>query len=270
MDLKIQGKVALVTGASKGIGFATARLLSQEGCKVGISARSKDKLEEAAEKISQETGNEVLPLVGDMSVAADVDRVVSELIEHFGTIDIAVPCAGSAPGGLVEELTEEEWMGALNLKFMGYVRTCRAILPHMKANGGGTITMVIGNDGLKPPFYEIAPGACNAADINFASCLAEQYGPHGIRVNTVNPGPVDTGRWAWIEDTLGKAKGVTPEMTRKLVMASLPLGRICQPEEIATVVAFLSSPMASYVTGAHVPVDGAQRKALMDADLVKL
>jgi 3-oxoacyl-[acyl-carrier protein] reductase len=126
--------------------------------------------------------------------------------------------------------------------------------------------MVVGNDGLKPPFAEVVPGACNAADLNVASSLAEKYGYKGIRVNTVNPGPVATTRWDWVEETIAKERGLPLEQVRKLTLASLPLGYICKPEEIADVVLFLSSARASYVNGAHVPVDGAQRKALMYVD----
>lgn len=270
MHLGLEGSVALVTGASKGIGKAVALELSKEGCRVAVVARGKDKLEDAAMDIRDQTGNEVISIPGDMGVTEDTERVVKEAIDHFGRLDIAVPNAGSAPGGLVEDLTDDDWFGALNLKFMGYVRTARAVLPHMVQQGGGSIVMVVGNDGLKPPFYEIAPGACNAADHNFASSLAEQYGSRGIRVNTVNPGPVDTDRWDWIEQSFAKAKGIPQEKARKLVLGTLPPGRIATPEEIAGVVVFLASSRASFVNGAHVPVDGAQRKALMDADLVQL
>ena len=126
-----------------------------------------------------------------MSVVEDVERTVAETIERFDRIDILVTCAGSSPGGLLENLTEDDWFSSLNLKFMGYVRTCRAVVPHMRTAGGGSIVLVVGNDGLKPSYWEMTAGVANAADINFASSLAEQYGPLGIRVNTVNPGPVE-------------------------------------------------------------------------------
>src|SRR3546814_6229356 len=128
---------------------------------------------------------------------------------------------------------------------MGHMRGCRAALPHMAERGSGAVTMVVGNDGLKPPFAEIVPGACNAADINVASSLAEQYGYKGIRVNTVNPGPIDTSRWAWCEEEMAESRGLTLEQVRSLILASLPRGYICTPEEVADVVLFLSSDRAS-------------------------
>ena len=267
MELGLKNKNVLVTGGSKGIGRAVARSFAEEGANVVISARSRDDLAATAKEIADSTGAKVLPMAGDWRESTDVDRVVSEAISELGHLDVFVPCAGDAPPGQFETMDDEKWSWGLNLKFMGHIRGCRAILPHMAERGSGVVTMVVGNDGLKPPFAEIVPGACNAADINVASSLAEQYGYKGIRVNTVNPGPVDTSRWAWCEQDMSESRGLTPKQVRSLVLASLPRGYICTPEEVADVVVYLSSDRASYVSGAHVPVDGAQRKALMYADL---
>ena len=269
MDLGLQGQVAFITGASKGIGRATAEALSEEGCIVVVTARGEERLRQVAQEIASSTGNEVYPIPGDMMDNDAVAAAVAETYDRYDRIDVLVPCAGAAPGGLAETHDDEAWMQALNLKFLGYVRACRHVLPRMKEQGGGAVVMVVGNDGLQPPMWEVAPGACNAADLNFASCMADQYGPHGIRVNTVNPGPVDTDRWAWIEESLAESKGLDVETTRKLVNGSLPAGRIAQPREIASVVTFLASPRASFVNKAHIPVDSGQRKALMDADRIK-
>jgi 3-oxoacyl-[acyl-carrier protein] reductase len=267
MDLQLSGKKAIVTGGSKGIGRETTRILAEEGCDVAITARDQTRLEAVAKEIADATGRTILPLAGDMSDPADVQRCMSAAIEQFGGIDILVTCAGSSPGGLLEELTEEQWQASLGLKFMGYVRTCSAILPHMRERGTGSVVLVVGNDGMKSSYWELTAGAANAADNNFAVAMAEQYGRHGVRVNTVNPGPVNTDRWDGLEKRFAQDRKVEQSEARDIVLRTLPLGRICEPEEIAGVVAFLASPVASYVSGANVLVDGAQMKGLLDAGL---
>jgi 3-oxoacyl-[acyl-carrier protein] reductase len=260
-------QVVLITGGSKGIGRATAELLAEEGCKVVITARDEERLTRVAAEVRARTGGDVMSIAGDMSVREDVDRAVSGTLEGHGRIDVLITCAGSSPGGLVEELTEEQWLASLNLKFMGYVRSCTAVLPHMRRQGSGSIVLVVGNDGLKASYWEMTAGAANAADINFASSLAEQYGPLGIRVNTVNPGPVDTDRWEGLEQAFARDRGVSQDLAHELAVDSMPLGRICTAEEVADLTAFLASPRASFINGAHVPIDGGQRKALMDKKL---
>jgi NAD(P)-dependent dehydrogenase (short-subunit alcohol dehydrogenase family) len=264
MDLGLDGKIVFITGGSKGIGKQCARVFAEEGCTVVITARGQELLEEAAQELADATGQKIVSIAGDMSKPEEVERAVSEAVDSFGRIDILVTCAGSSPGGLLEDLTEDEWFSSLNLKFMGYVRACRAVLPRMKEQRSGSVVLVVGNDGLKPTPWETTAGVANAADINFASAMADQYGKSGVRINTVNPGPVNTDRWEGLEEAFARDKGVSRERAHELAVGSIPFGRICEPEEVADVVAFLASPKASFIHGAHVPIDGGQRKALMD------
>jgi 3-oxoacyl-[acyl-carrier protein] reductase len=164
----------------------------------------------------------------------------------------------------MEDLTDDQWYSSLNLKFMGYVRSMRAVLPHMRERGSGSIVLVVGNDGIKPSYWETTAGAANAAGINVASSMAEQYAPLGIRVNTVNPGPVNTGRWDGLEKAFARDKGVSQERAHELAVASIPLGRIAKPEEVADLVVFLASDRASFINGSHILIDGSQRKGIMD------
>ena len=264
MDLQLTDRVALVTGASKGIGRAVAEELAREKANVVITARTEQQLQDTAREISAMASREVVPLVGDMSKSEDVERCVGATLKQFGRIDILITCAGSSPGGLLEELTEEQWMSSLNLKFMGYVRSVRAVIPHMRERGEGAIVLVVGNDGLKPSYWEMTAGVANAADINFASSVAEQYGRYGVRINTVNPGPVNTDRWDGLEKAFARDKKVSQEKAHELAVSSIPFHRIAEPQEVAALVTFLASPRAAFINGAHIPIDGAQRKALMD------
>ena len=264
MELGFNGEVVLITGGSKGIGLESAKLFAEEGCRVAITARDAGGIESALEAIEGAGSPEVFGTTGDMTQSEDVGRVVAETLDRFGRIDVLVTCAGASPGGSLEDLTEEQWYSSLHLKLMGYVRACRAVLPHMRERGSGNVVLVVGNDGLKPIHFEVTAGAANAADQNFAAAIAEEYGAHGVRVNTVNPGPVDTDRWDLLEKAIAKGRGMSQADARKLVERSIPLGRICTAQEVANLVVFLASPRASFINGAHVPIDGAQRKALMD------
>lgn len=264
MELGFDGEIVFITGGSKGIGLASAKLFAEEGCSVAIVARDRAAVDEAVAEIGASGSGDVLGLTGDMTKTEDVKAAVDATLERFGRIDSLVTCAGASPGGSLEDLTEEQWYASLNLKLMGYVRACRAVLPHMRERGSGTVVLVVGNDGLKPIHFEVTAGAANAADHNFAAAIAEEYGKHGIRVNTVNPGPVDTDRWDLLEKKIAETRGISQEEAREFVSSSIPLGRICTAEEVANPVVFLASPRASFINGTHLVVDGGQRKALMD------
>jgi NAD(P)-dependent dehydrogenase (short-subunit alcohol dehydrogenase family) len=264
MDLGLRGKVALVTGGSKGIGKAVTRGLGTEGAKVAICARERGPLEKAAAELAAETGSQIFPVAGDLTKPADVRAIVDKTIAHFGRIDILVNNAGAAPGGLLLDLSEEDWQSALQLKFMGYVRCMTAVIPHMLKQGGGRIVNVVGNDGVKPIGIELTPSAANAADLAVTVALAEQYGRNGICINAINPGPVATERWDGLVAGIAKARGITDAEAQSRAERSIPLGRICTPEEVANVVVFVASDRASFMNGAVITLDGGQRKALLD------
>ena len=264
MDLGLRDRVALVTGGSKGIGKATALALAREGAHVAVCARGKELLDSVAADIAAETERTVLPIVADLNKEEDAQHFVRAAADHFGRLDILVNCAGGSPGGTLQNLEESQWMESLNLKFMGYVRTTKAAVGHMKERRWGRIINVIGNDGIKPIYFELTPGAANAAGINFTLAIAEELAPHGITVNAVNPGPVDTERWWGLVRTLSREMNISEAEAQERAVRSMPMGRLCTAEEVADVVVFLASERASFVTAASIAVDGAQRKAIMD------
>jgi NAD(P)-dependent dehydrogenase (short-subunit alcohol dehydrogenase family) len=264
MDLKLKGKIALVTGGSEGIGKGIARVLAQEGCDLAICARRKETLEATAAELRKETGRDILAITADLTKAEDAKNFIDTAARHFGRIDIMVNNAGSAAGGTIEFLTEEHWEQALQLKFMGFMRCMKHVLPYMVKQGKGRVVNLIGNDGVKESYWEIAPGAANAAGQNLTMALAGQYGRHNISFAAVNPGPVRTERWAGLVKAMSRDMKISYEEADKLAPKSIPLGRIAEVEEVANLVAYLASDLAHFVNGTMIEVDGGQDKALMD------
>jgi NAD(P)-dependent dehydrogenase (short-subunit alcohol dehydrogenase family) len=264
VDLQLNDKTALVTGASEGIGKAIARALAREGVDVAICARRKEPLEAAASEIARETNRKIIPIPADLTTPADAENFVKQAHAALGHVDILVNNAGSAPGGIIEFLSEEDWAQSLQLKFMGYVRCLKHVLPIMQKQGGGRVVNLIGNDGVKPSYWEIAPGAANAAGQNLTVALAGQYGKDNISFVAVNPGPVRTERWAGLVDAMARDMKIPREEADTLAPRSIPLGRIAESEEVANLVAYLASDLAHFINGTMIEIDGGQQKPLMD------
>jgi NAD(P)-dependent dehydrogenase (short-subunit alcohol dehydrogenase family) len=265
MELKLGGRVALVTGSSKGIGKAIARGLAEEGCKVALCARTAAEVEATAAAIGKQTGAETFAAHADLTRREDADRLIRAVVERFGRLDILVNNAGAARGGVIDRLSDEDWEQALQLKFLGYVRCIRAALPHMRRQGGGRVVNLIGNDGVKHSYWEIAPGAANAAGQNLTLSLAGQFGKENISFVAVNPGPVRTERWDGLVRAMARDMNISIAEADQLAPRSIPLGRIAEPEEVADLVVFLASDRARFINGTMIEIDGGQQKPLMDA-----
>jgi 3-oxoacyl-[acyl-carrier protein] reductase len=264
MDLQMTGKKAIVTGASEGIGKAITWALAKEGVDVAICARRKDPLAAAAAEISRATNRQIVPIAADLTKPKDAENFIREAHAALGRIDILVNNAGSAPGGVIEHLSEEDWASALQLKFMGYVRCMKHVLPIMQRQKKGRVVNLIGNDGVKVSYWEIAPGAANAAGQNLTKSLASQYGKDNISFVAVNPGPVRTERWAGLVKAMARDMNLSIEQADKLAPSSIPLGRIAESEEVANLVTYLASDLAFFVNGTMIEIDGGQDKVLMD------
>jgi 3-oxoacyl-[acyl-carrier protein] reductase len=264
MDLQMTGKKALVTGASEGIGKAITWAFAKEGVDVAICARRKGPLEATAAEISRATNRQIVPIAADLTKPADAENFVKKAHEALGRIDILVNNAGSSPGGVLEHLTEEDWAQSLQLKFMGYVRCMKHVLPIMRAQKKGRVVNLIGNDGVKVSYWEIAPGAANAAGQNLTMSLASQYGKDNISFVAVNPGPVRTERWTGLVKAMARDMKLSYEEADKAAPSSIPLGRIAECEEVANLVTYLASDLAFFVNGTMIEIDGGQDKVLMD------
>src|SRR5688572_6158553 len=264
MDLKLKGKTAAITGGSEGIGKGIALALAREGVDVAICARRMEPLEATAQEISKATGRKVVPITADLPQDKDAKNFIAHAHKAVGRIDIRINNAGSAAGGVIEHLTEDDWEKGLQLKFMGYVRCLRYVLPIMRAQGGGRVVNLIGNDGVKPSYWEICPGAANAAGQNLTMSLAGQYGKNNISFCAVNPGPVRTERWAGLVKAMSRDIKLSYEEADKLAPSSIPMGRIAEVEEVANLVVMLASPLMHMVNGTMIEIDGGQEKSLMD------
>ena len=264
MELQLKGKTALITGGSEGIGKGIAMGLAKEGVDVAICARRPDPLEATAQEIRDTTGVKVVALPCDLTDNDQAKKFIEGSAKDLGRVDIMVNNAGSSPGGVIEHLSEDDWEQSLQLKFMGYVRCLRYVLPIMKEQGGGRVVNLIGNDGVKPSYWEIAPGAANAAGQNLTMSLAGQYGKDNISFVAVNPGPVRTERWTGLVNAMARDMNLSFEEADKLAPSSIPLGRIAETEEVANLCVMLASPLMHFVNGTQIEIDGGQEKSLMD------
>jgi NAD(P)-dependent dehydrogenase (short-subunit alcohol dehydrogenase family) len=262
MNLGLAGKVALVTGASKGIGEAIAKALAEEGVNVALVARDAQRLAAAANDIAARSHRDAHAIAADLTHVAEVQRVVEHALAHFGRIDILVNNAGSIRTAPFLEMPDEHWLEDWTLKPLGYVRLARTIFPHMVAQGGGRIVNVAGLAARNPAHVYASGGAANAAIVNLTKSLADLGAPHQVLVNAVSPGATRTGRLdAQIAaKAAANKRTVAEEWADK--DASHPLGRIARPEDVADLVCFLVSERAAFITGICVTLDGGSSRGV--------
>jgi 3-oxoacyl-[acyl-carrier protein] reductase len=255
MDLGLKGKVALLTGASRGLGKATAMELARDGARVVISARGSD-LDEAAEEIRQATGAKVLPVPADLTQPIDITRLVEITLKEMGQIDILFLNAGGPPTGKFLDLSPEAWEQGFQLTVMSAVRLCYAVLPHMIERGSGSI---LANQSftVETPASGLAlSNALRLSVIGLVRSLANELGPQGIRVNAINAGWTRTARVDEIMQSRAQASGSSSEAEAAKITDRIPLRRMADTQEFGRAAAWLASPAASYVHGHSFIVDG--------------
>ena len=256
MDLGLKGKVAIVTGASRGIGRSIALGLADEGCNLAICSRSEEALQKAAQDM-RNRGVEVVAVAADVTQEHGAKQIVDQAMASFQHVDVLVNNVGGSNWKPFVEHSDEDWQNIIDLNLFAAIRMSRRVVPIMEQQGNGSIIMISSIWGRElggPSSYN----ATKAAEIGLAKNLAKELAPKGIRVNTVAPGSILFPGGGWDQRQNADPKGMA-----NFVKQNMPLGRFGRPEEIASVVVFLSSERASLLTGACINVDGCQSHSLI-------
>ena len=263
MNLGLTNKVAMVAGASRGLGYAVARALAEEGALVSIASRDAWAIEGAGRRIEEETGARVLAVAADVSSAPAIEHWHQKTIERFGGIDLLFTNSGGPPPGATMMFDDAAWQKAFELLLMSAVRMIRLAVPSMAARGGGSI-IVPTSSSVKEPIANLAlSNILRASVAALSKTLANELVGQKIRVNHLIPGRVDTDRLRELDEANSKRLGVSVEEQKKKMMQTIPMGRYGNPKEFANAAVFLFSDAASYITGATLQADGGQMRSVL-------
>jgi 3-oxoacyl-[acyl-carrier protein] reductase len=263
MDLGLTGKRALVTGASRGLGYAIALILGGEGCHLAINSRNAANIQTAADRLHQTTGAVVTPLVGDVADPRLPDRLIGEAVTALGGLDLLVTNSGGPPAGKFESFEDSVWQQAIEANLMAHVRLIRAALPVLAQSTAASV-LTITSYAVKQPIPNLVlSNSVRAATVGLTKSLALELGPQGIRVNSILPGWTTTERVTELMAARARTNGTTPEAEIARQAQESALGRMATPEELAKAAVFLLSPAGSYLTGVMLSVDGGTYKGLL-------
>lgn len=260
MDLGLKGKVALVAAASKGLGYGVARALAREGANVSICSRDDAAIRQAAEKLRQENGTDVMGTACDVRQADSIQHWIDVSVAKWGRIDALLVNAGGPPAGTFQEISDQQWQEAFELTLLSTIRMIRAALPHMK-DGGSIVTIT--SSSIREPIERLGLSTVMRAGVaGLAKTLADELAGNNIRVNNMMPGRIDTDRVYQLDQNTAKKLGISYEEVRKQSEARIPLKRLGTIDEFGAAAAFLLSPAAQYITGATLRVDGGQMRSI--------
>ena len=262
MDLGLEGKIAIVTGGSKGIGRSTALALAQEDVDVAICARGVEELEGAAAHIRARTGRRTLAVRADTGEPDDIKNLVAITVAELGGVDILINNAVNSTAAPFMELTDDDWLNHINVKIMSYVRCARECIPHMRQRGGGRIINIGGMAARYSNPLTNSNGVTNASVSNMAKNLADQVASDGILVNCIHPGTTRTPRQTMMLERQARDAGITVEKAEARAVAGIPIGRMVEPEDIADLVLFMVSDRAGAITGQTIAVEGGAVRAI--------
>ena len=263
MDLGLKGKVALVAGASKGLGFAVAKALAAEGASVSISSRDEKAIAGAAARIEKETGARVVSMAVDVRDKAAIERWIGNAADTLGGIDALMTNSGGPQAGPAISFDDQAWQDAAELLLFSTLRMIRTAVPHLEQRGGGAI-LVSTSSSVKEPIPNLGLSTVLRASVSaLAKTLALELASKHIRVNQIIPGRIDTDRVRQLDDINAKQAGISADQAKGKAVAAIPMGRYGEADEFGRVGAFLLSNAASYMTGATVQVDGGQIRSVL-------
>jgi 3-oxoacyl-[acyl-carrier protein] reductase len=263
MDLELKDKVAIVGGASKGLGRACAEVLADEGVKVVMCSRTQSDLERAAQEIRNTTAAEIFVFSGDLEQHATIQALIVATIERFGQLDILVNNSGGPPLAKSFNATEEQWATAVQRSLLYFARMSREAIPHLKRQGGGRIINILASTVYQPIANLALSGATRMGVVAFAKSLADEVGRDGILVNNVCPGSLLSERMLGNVTSRAKELGISVEEALVERAKETAVGRIGEPRELANLVAFLASGKSSYITGTTIRVDGGLVRSVL-------
>ncbi len=263
MDLQLTGKRALVTGASRGLGYATALSLAQEGCKVVINSRNPASIAQAANAIAQQTGATIYALAGNVVESTFPAQLVQETVEKLGGLDLLVTNTGGPPAGKFTDFDDAAWHNAVELSLLSHVRLIRAALPYLRQSHTASVLTITSYSVKQPIANLVLSNSVRAATVGLTKSLALELGAEGIRFNSILPAWTETERVVELMSHRARVNGTNVEEEIARQSKESPLGRMAHPEEFANAAVFLLSPAASYITGVMLTVDGGMYKGTL-------
>jgi len=256
MDLGLKDKCAFIAGSSRGLGYATALTLAREGCKVAINSRDEEKVNAAAEKITNETGTDAYGVAGNVGEPSAADHLIKSAVESLGGLDILITNAGGPPSGSFEIFDEDSWQKAVDTSFMSHVRLIRAALPHLRKSDSPSVLTMTSYTVRQPLPNLVLSNSIRAATVGLTKSLALELGRENIRFNSILPGWTETERVIDLMAFRARNNNTTVEAETSKQTAEIPLGRMGRPQEFANAAVFMVSPAASYIHGVALAVDG--------------
>jgi len=263
MDLQLRGRVAAVAAASSGLGKATALELAKEGAHVAICSRNQDRIRQAAQDIAEIIGREVFPIAADVSTKAGCDHFIAEAASHYGGLDILITNAGGPPAGPAVQITDEQWLAAIDLNLLSAIRMVYAALPHLRQSDQGRVIAITSISAKQPLDNLILSNATRAGVLGFMKSMANELGHMGITFNAILPGWTRTARVTDLLDSLSQTRLSPVEEVEVGITSAIPVGHMGTVEEFAATVSFLASGRSGYINGLAIQVDGGQNKGLL-------